>query len=94
MHRGELDLDPDSLHRAARPTPGESCSPVQIWTSPSGKTLVDFGQNLVGWLRVQVQGPAGSTMTLRHAEVLEHDELGIRPLANGQGHRPVHPQRR
>ena len=55
-------------------------APVSIWTSPAGRTLVDFGQNLVGWLRVRVQGPAGTTVTLRHAEVLEHDELGVRPL--------------
>ncbi|MCW2810337.1 MAG: ramA [Friedmanniella sp.] len=55
-------------------------APVAIWTSPSGRTLVDFGQNLVGWVRLQVTGPEGSTVTLRHAEVLEHDELGVRPL--------------
>ena len=58
--------------------------PQEIWTSPSGKTLVDFGQNLVGWLRVRVQGPSGSTITLRHAEVLEHDELGVRPLRTAE----------
>ena len=27
-----------------------------------------------------MQGPAGTTITLRYAEVLENDELGIRPL--------------
>jgi alpha-L-rhamnosidase len=55
--------------------------PVQeISTSPSGKTLVDFGQNLVGWIKVRVQGPAGTEVTIRHAEVLEHGELGVRPL--------------
>ncbi len=54
--------------------------PVAITTSPSGKTLVDFGQNLVGRLRLTVQGAAGQTVTLRHAEVLEHGELGTRPL--------------
>jgi len=58
----------------------EEQKPQEIWTSPSGKTLVDFGQNLVGWLRLRVRGPAGTTITLRHAEVLEHDELGVRPL--------------
>ncbi len=52
----------------------------RVWTSPTGATLVDFGQNLVGWLRFIVQGEAGTTITLRHAEVLEHDELGVRPL--------------
>lgn len=55
--------------------------PVQrIMTSPSGKTLIDFGQNLVGWVRVTVKGRAGSEVVLRHAEVLEHGELGTRPL--------------
>jgi alpha-L-rhamnosidase len=54
--------------------------PVKIWISPAGKTLVDFGQNLVGWLRVRVQGETGATITIRHAEVLEHGELGTRPL--------------
>ncbi|HJY73823.1 MAG TPA: alpha-L-rhamnosidase N-terminal domain-containing protein, partial [Streptosporangiaceae bacterium] len=29
----------------------EAVAPVNIWLSPSGRTLVDFGQNLVGWLR-------------------------------------------
>jgi len=58
----------------------EAVRPEKIWTSPSGKTLLDFGQNLVGWLRFTVAGPAGTTITLRHAEVLEHEELGTRPL--------------
>lgn len=59
--------------------------PVQaITTSPSGRTLVDFGQNLVGWVKVRVQGPAGTEVVLRHAEVLEHGELGTRPLRTAQ----------
>ena len=49
--------------------------------SPSGRTIVDFGQNLVGRLRLtRARRPAGTTITLRHAEVLEHGELGTRPL--------------
>lgn len=52
----------------------------RIWTAPSGRTLVDFGQNLVGWIRVRVTGEAGSEIVIRHAEVLEHEELGTRPL--------------
>lgn len=56
--------------------------PVQrISTSPAGRTLVDFGQNLVGWLRLWLpEAPDGTTITVRHAEVLEHGELGTRPL--------------
>jgi alpha-L-rhamnosidase len=58
----------------------EALAPVSIIQSPSGKTIVDFGQNLVGRLSIRVQGPAGQTITLRHAEVLENGELGTRPL--------------
>lgn len=58
----------------------EEIAPERIWTSPSGRILVDFGQNLVGWIRIRVAGPEGSSITLRHAEVLENDELGVRPL--------------
>jgi alpha-L-rhamnosidase len=52
----------------------------EVLTSPSGRTLLDFGQNLVGTLRIRVRGPRGMMVTLRHAEVLEHGELGVRPL--------------
>ena len=45
-----------------------------------GRTILDFGQNLVGRLRISVGGPAGTTITLRHAEVLEDGELCTRPL--------------
>ncbi|WP_159500217.1 family 78 glycoside hydrolase catalytic domain [Microbacterium sp. 18062] len=62
----------------------EVVRPVRVWTSPSGRTLVDFGQNLVGWIRFAVQGPAGTEVTIRHAEVLEHEELGTRPLRAAQ----------
>ena len=62
----------------------EEVAPVSIITSPSGCTILDFGQNLVGRLRLTVQGPAGHTITLRHAEVLEHGELGTRPLRHAK----------
>ncbi|WP_432894155.1 family 78 glycoside hydrolase catalytic domain [Kribbella sp. CA-245084] len=54
---------------------------IEISTSPSGKTLVDFGQNLVGRIRLKVRGGAeGDEIVVRHAEVLENGELGVRPL--------------
>jgi alpha-L-rhamnosidase len=62
----------------------EELRPVRVWTSPAGRTLVDFGQNLVGWVRVAVRGEPGATITIRHAEVLEHGELGVRPLRTAQ----------
>ena len=62
----------------------ETIRPNRIWSSPSGRTLVDFGQNLVGWLRFNVRGPAGTRITIRHAEVLEDGELGTRPLRSAE----------
>ena len=50
--------------------------------TPSGGTILDFGQNLVGRLRVRVRGAAGQRVVMRHAEVLEDGELSIRPLRN------------
>ncbi len=49
-----------------------------------GRTLVDFGQNLVGWVRFTTQGPRGAEIRIRHAEVLEDGELGVRPLRDAQ----------
>ncbi|MGW4801486.1 family 78 glycoside hydrolase catalytic domain, partial [Nonomuraea sp. NPDC004297] len=49
----------------------ETLRPQKVLTGPSGETILDFGQNLAGRLRIRVQGPAGHTVTLRHAEVLE-----------------------
>jgi alpha-L-rhamnosidase len=54
--------------------------PREIRTSPSGRTIVDFGQNLVGRVRIRVSGEAGDTVTIRHAEVLEDGELCVWPL--------------
>ncbi|GAA1649505.1 glycoside hydrolase family 78 protein [Kribbella alba] len=54
---------------------------VEVTKSPTGKTLVDFGQNLVGRIKLRVRGGAsGDEVVLRHAEVLENGELGVRPL--------------
>ncbi|MFD4502999.1 family 78 glycoside hydrolase catalytic domain [Streptomyces sp. NPDC058457] len=58
----------------------QTVAPVSVLTTPSGKTVLDFGQNLVGRLRIHVSGPAGHEVTLRHAEVLEHGEPSTRPL--------------
>ena len=80
VHPAELDFSTLAPYSSPPVRRQEELPPIKIWTSPAGKTLIDFGQNLVGWVRARVQGPAGTTVTLRYAEVLEHDELGVRPL--------------
>lgn len=52
----------------------EELAPVDILTTPAGLTVLDFGQVISGWVRLQVTGSAGTTITLRHAEVMTDGE--------------------
>ncbi|ABW14036.1 alpha-L-rhamnosidase [Parafrankia sp. EAN1pec] len=52
---------------------------VDILTTPAGRTVVDFGQNLSGWVRLTVRGEAGTTIVLRHTETLIDGEADFRP---------------
>jgi len=47
--------------------------PVSCFVTPRGEQVLDFGQNLVGWERARLKGPAGSVVTISHAEVLDKD---------------------
>jgi alpha-L-rhamnosidase len=47
--------------------------PVAIRRAPSGETLFDLGQNFTGWARLRVRGAAGTSVTLRYAEVLDRN---------------------
>ncbi len=48
--------------------------PARTVTALSGNTYVfDMGQNMVGWAKLKVNGPAGTTVRLRFAEVLNPD---------------------
>jgi alpha-L-rhamnosidase len=49
----------------------EELRPVAVLITPSGETVLDMGQNMVGWVRFTVRGEAGQEVTLLHAEVLD-----------------------
>ncbi len=49
----------------------ETFTPVKIFTTPKGEKIIDFGQNLVGWVMMKAKGNAGDTITISHAEVLD-----------------------
>jgi len=81
---GYDDRDWAGVHSVAHPQPQpvaqvgpavrrmERLRPISVGPNPGGAgVLVDFGQNLVGWVRLRVRGPAGATITVRHAEVLD-----------------------
>ena len=48
----------------------EELKPVKLFTTPAGENVFDMGQNMVGWVRVRVQGKAGDKISLKFAEVL------------------------
>jgi len=48
----------------------EEIKPVKLITTPAGETVFDMGQNMVGWVRVRVQGKSGDKIALKFAEVL------------------------
>ncbi|WP_314505174.1 family 78 glycoside hydrolase catalytic domain [uncultured Microbacterium sp.] len=69
--------------RIAAPVRRIDALPVAaVVPTPSGGTILDFGQNLVGRVRIRARGTAGQHVVVRHAEVLEDGELSIRPLRN------------
>ncbi|MBP8305256.1 MAG: family 78 glycoside hydrolase catalytic domain, partial [Phycisphaerae bacterium] len=49
----------------------EEIRPARVVQTPSGQTVVDMGQNMVGWVRIRAKGPAGTRIRLRHAEALD-----------------------
>jgi alpha-L-rhamnosidase len=49
----------------------QELKPVRIFRTPKGTLVADFGQNMVGWARLTIKGAAGTTVTMRHAEVLD-----------------------
>lgn len=49
----------------------ETLSVQKIITTKSGKTILDFGQNVVGWVKFQAKGSAGQQVKLSHVEMLD-----------------------
>ena len=61
----------------------ETLRPKAIAQPKPGMYVVDMGQNMVGWCRMTVEGPAGTEVKLRFAEVTNDD--GTLYLANIRG---------
>ncbi|CAI6014648.1 alpha-L-rhamnosidase [Cohnella sp. JJ-181] len=82
------EFDDSKWHDATAADPGtgrlvaqENCPvrvtervlPVAHLRTPSGAAVLDYGQNLVGRVRLRLNVPAGTTLRLRHAEILDRD---------------------
>lgn len=49
----------------------EVLKPVKIFKTPAGEQVVDFGQNMVGYVQLKISGNAGDKIKIHHAEVLD-----------------------
>ncbi len=54
-------------------TEKERLLPCEVITTPKGETVLDFGQNLAGYVEVKVRGKKGDKIVMTHAEVLDSD---------------------
>ncbi len=51
----------------------ETVRPVSVFKTPKDEWVVDFGQNITGYVKVKVSGKAGDEIVFRHGEVLNPD---------------------
>jgi alpha-L-rhamnosidase len=64
----------------------EEITPITAVRIDQETHQLDFGQNFAGRLRIRVQGPAGTTIEMRHAEVLENGRLCLAPIRTAAAH--------
>ena len=49
----------------------ERLAPKEIIITPKGETVLDFGQNMTGYVEFKIKGNKGERATISHAEVLD-----------------------
>lgn len=49
----------------------DTIKPLRIFKTPKGETVLDMGQNMVGWIRLKLNGNKGDVVKLYHAEILD-----------------------
>jgi alpha-L-rhamnosidase len=69
----QIALDVNKL-QARRSLPvciNEEIQPIAIIQTPAGETVLDMGQNMVGWVRFKTSAPEGTRIHLQFGEVLQ-----------------------
>ena len=69
------------------PVREKECFSGKLIITPSGKKVLDFGQNLAGFIDIRIKGEEGQHVVLRMGEIL--DEKGELTLKNIQTQKPV-----
>ncbi len=51
----------------------ERLCPIELIITPKGERVIDFGQNMTGYVEVKIRGKRGDRIVITHAEVLDKD---------------------
>lgn len=51
----------------------ETFKPGKIFTTPKGDEIINFKQNIAGWIKIKIKGNKGDTIRISHAEVLDKE---------------------
>ena len=54
-------------------TEHERIYPVEVIHTPKGELVIDFGQNMTGYVEMKIKGERGTKIVMHHAEVLDRD---------------------
>ena len=50
----------------------QTIRPIGFIHTPAGETVLDLGQNIVGWVKLRILEPAGTVIRLQHGEILQN----------------------
>ncbi|HEY8918733.1 MAG TPA: family 78 glycoside hydrolase catalytic domain, partial [Chitinophaga sp.] len=70
------EIPPKATLEISNNEPVEKHAPIKpkaIIITPKGEQVIDFGQNLAGWVLIKVKGKPGDTITIAHAEILDKE---------------------
>ncbi|MGA1492584.1 MAG: family 78 glycoside hydrolase catalytic domain [bacterium] len=72
-----LDFEMNKLvpHEIAPVKELEALTPIDHWDDESGRMVLDFGQNVAGYLHIQAQGNPGDRIQIEYSEVLGPDRF-------------------
>ena len=70
-----VDLEKDMLipQEGEKIVEQERMPALQIIKTPAGETVIDFGQNMTGYVEFRIKGTPGAQATISHGETLDRD---------------------
>ncbi|WP_372631128.1 family 78 glycoside hydrolase catalytic domain [Cohnella sp.] len=71
VREGELGYDRLTARLSLPVVVKEELKPIEVIRTPAGETVLDMGQNMVGWIRFRTKAPKGTVIRLQHGEVLQ-----------------------